>query len=150
VFASNRDPALTEYLGSKPASNKHAYVTIHSGALTVPPEKYMEAIRLLQPDMFVALADEVRHFLGCQYPNVGQHQSRFLEFPVLAGLWAGVGCSLQGRAHADIPLLHPDMPVALANEVHTAAHRFRVGCGWDCSQGLAPPLSSSTDAITYY
>jgi hypothetical protein len=59
VFASNRDPTLTEYLGTKPASNKHAYVTIHSGAMTVPPEKYMEAIRLLQPDMFVALADEV-------------------------------------------------------------------------------------------
>lgn len=35
VFASNRDPALTEYLGSKPASNTAAYVTIHSGGLTV-------------------------------------------------------------------------------------------------------------------
>lgn len=35
VFASNRDPGLTEYLGSKPASNTAAYVTIHSGGLTV-------------------------------------------------------------------------------------------------------------------
>lgn len=26
----------------------------------VPPERYMEAVRVMQPDMFVALADEVR------------------------------------------------------------------------------------------
>lgn len=35
IFASNRDPALTEYLSTKQASNTAAYVTIHSGALTV-------------------------------------------------------------------------------------------------------------------
>jgi hypothetical protein len=34
-FASNRDPALTEYISSKQASDTAAYATLHTGAAWV-------------------------------------------------------------------------------------------------------------------
>ncbi|KAG1671361.1 hypothetical protein FOA52_002971 [Chlamydomonas sp. UWO 241] len=58
VVASNRDPTLYEY-GAKPCSNKSIYVTIHSGAKSVTPEQYMDAVGALQPDLFVTMCDEV-------------------------------------------------------------------------------------------
>ncbi|KAL6749680.1 tRNA-guanine(15) transglycosylase-like protein [Haematococcus lacustris] len=58
ILASNRDPTMYEY-GAKPSTDAGAYATIHCGGVLVTPEKYMEAVAALQPDLYVTLCDEV-------------------------------------------------------------------------------------------
>eukprot|EP00200_Dunaliella_tertiolecta_P006154 CAMPEP_0202342062 /NCGR_PEP_ID=MMETSP1126-20121109/2782_1 /ASSEMBLY_ACC=CAM_ASM_000457 /TAXON_ID=3047 /ORGANISM="Dunaliella tertiolecta, Strain CCMP1320" /LENGTH=420 /DNA_ID=CAMNT_0048932953 /DNA_START=177 /DNA_END=1439 /DNA_ORIENTATION=+ len=60
LIASNRDPTMYEY-GAKPSTDQGAYVTIHSGSALVPPDRYMAIIAALQPDLYVALCDEITH-----------------------------------------------------------------------------------------
>eukprot|EP00882_Tetradesmus_deserticola_P018164 GHRQ01019490.1.p2 GENE.GHRQ01019490.1~~GHRQ01019490.1.p2 ORF type:complete len:150 (+),score=32.10 GHRQ01019490.1:177-626(+) len=59
VFASNRDPTMAEYFAAKSSSNTAVYANLYTGGTQVTPERYMQAIAALQPDMYVALADEV-------------------------------------------------------------------------------------------
>ncbi|KXZ48657.1 hypothetical protein GPECTOR_26g560 [Gonium pectorale] len=58
VLASNRDPTMYEF-GARPSTDKELYVSIHSGGHTVSPERYMETVAALQPDLYVTLCDEV-------------------------------------------------------------------------------------------
>eukprot|EP00877_Chromochloris_zofingiensis_P007185 jgi/Chrzof1/271/Cz01g09140.t1 len=58
-MAVNRDPTLHEYTGGKPTTDTSAYVMIHSGGTHVTPEKFMSTIQAIQPELYVALADEV-------------------------------------------------------------------------------------------
>ncbi|GLC56679.1 hypothetical protein PLESTB_001133900 [Pleodorina starrii] len=58
IVASNRDPTMYEY-GTRPSTDKEVHVSIHSGGHMVSPERYMETIAALKPDLFVSLCDEV-------------------------------------------------------------------------------------------
>ncbi|KAG2491165.1 hypothetical protein HYH03_010378 [Edaphochlamys debaryana] len=58
VVASNRDPSMYEY-GARPSTDKEVYVQIHSGGHTVSPQRYMEAVAALRPDLYVTMCDEV-------------------------------------------------------------------------------------------
>ncbi|GLI59310.1 hypothetical protein VaNZ11_001164 [Volvox africanus] len=58
VLASNRDPTMYEY-AMRPSTDKEVHVSIHSGGHMVSPERYMETMAALKPDLFVSLCDEV-------------------------------------------------------------------------------------------
>ncbi|GFR45626.1 hypothetical protein Agub_g7033 [Astrephomene gubernaculifera] len=45
--------------GARPCTDKEIHVSIHSGGHMVGPERYMETVAALQPDMYVTLCDEV-------------------------------------------------------------------------------------------
>ncbi|KAF6252340.1 tRNA-guanine(15) transglycosylase-like protein [Scenedesmus sp. NREL 46B-D3] len=78
VFASNRDPTMTEYFSAKSSNNTAVYATLYTGGTQVTPERYMQAIAALQPDMYVALADEVP---GDARPKrVGQSVDRTIKW----------------------------------------------------------------------
>ncbi|WIA41169.1 hypothetical protein OEZ86_004784 [Tetradesmus obliquus] len=78
VFASNRDPTMAEYFSAKSSNNTAVYATLYTGGTQVTPERYMQAIAALQPDMYVALADEVP---GDARPKrVGQSVDRTIKW----------------------------------------------------------------------
>ncbi|KAI7838261.1 hypothetical protein COHA_007950 [Chlorella ohadii] len=55
LVATGRDPAIYEYTGAmRQATNEWA-----SGAATVTPERYVEALAAVRPDVWVALSDDV-------------------------------------------------------------------------------------------
>ncbi|KAL4422828.1 hypothetical protein ABPG75_009025 [Micractinium tetrahymenae] len=60
LVATARDPAIYEYLGAmRQATKEWASVSIHTGAATVTAEQYVEAVAALQPDLWVALSDDI-------------------------------------------------------------------------------------------
>ncbi|KAI8476810.1 MAG: tRNA-guanine(15) transglycosylase-like protein [Monoraphidium minutum] len=59
MLATHRDPTLLEYAAGKPSNIKGVYTVIHSGGMHVTPARYMEAIKAIQPEIFVSMADEV-------------------------------------------------------------------------------------------
>jgi queuine tRNA-ribosyltransferase subunit QTRTD1 len=58
IIATNRDPTYYEY-GVRPSKANAVYTMLPSGGMLVTPDRYMNTIKALQPDAYVAVCDEI-------------------------------------------------------------------------------------------